>query len=504
METSGEKQKVVVRGIVPGDREPLTVWKKIENPPLYFAHTLKRMLAERGIKVRGRARVGTVSSHAMALYVAQSESLDLILKKLNKVSSNFIAEQLVKTLGAEARGVPGTFANGIDVVEEFLEREVGIQRGSYVMRNGSGLNDTNRFSAVQINRLLRFMYEKFPLAPEFLSSLGIAGKDGTLRYRFEGSDAVGRLRGKTGTLENVSALSGYVQSMGGERFAFAMMVNDYTGRSAQIVQGLDALGVAVAASGTLQGPSRAAAAMITQESVQGPLDEASSRIRTYLSLGKQADRRNTPFLRTALRTEKDPAVRAVVAESLYQSNPDDYVAARILLDSFAANEAVYGRLRKIALLLDIEVPGFPSVVELAAQGNSDALSRLIELGSAAAGDEAAQKDVSEGLAEVSRTAPDELLAALRSAESAERDTATTLLAKGLTKAADPEHPFWPALRKMNGSVDERAASFAKELEVAMSRKMAAEKVPVIQPAAVNESKSPEPQSSPRPAIRPGG
>jgi D-alanyl-D-alanine carboxypeptidase/D-alanyl-D-alanine-endopeptidase (penicillin-binding protein 4) len=221
-------------------------------------------------------------------------------------------------------------------------------------------------------------------------------------------------------------------------------------------------------------------------------------------LGKQADRRNTPFLRTAWRTEKDPAVRAVVAESLYQSNPDDYVAARILLDSFAANEAVYGRLRKIALLLDIEVPGFPSVVELAAQGNIEALSRLIELGSAAAGDEGAQKDVSEGLAEVSRTAPDELLAALRSAEFAERDTATTLLAKGLTKAADSEHPFWPALRKMNGSVDERAAAFAKELEVAMSRKMAAEKVPVIQPAATNESKPPEPQTSPRPAIRPGG
>jgi D-alanyl-D-alanine carboxypeptidase/D-alanyl-D-alanine-endopeptidase (penicillin-binding protein 4) len=438
------------------------------------------------------------------LYVGQSESLDLILKKLNKVSSNFIAEQLIKALGAEGRGVPGTFAKGIEVVEEFLEREVGIQRGSYVMRNGSGLNDTNRFSAVQLNRLLRFMYEKFPLAPEYMSSLGIAGKDGTLRYRFEGSDAVGRLRGKTGTLENVSALSGYVQSMGGEKFAFSMLVNDYTGRSAAIVQGLDALGAAVAASGTLQGPARAAAAMITQETIQGPLEEATSRIRTYLSLGKQADRRNAPFLRTAWRTEKDPAVRAVVAESLYQSNPEDYVGARILLDGFAASEAVYGRLRKIAHLLGVEVPGFSSVVELAAQGNLEALSRLIELGTAAAGDEPAQQEIAEALGEVSRTAPEELLGALRGAGSAEREKATTLLAKGLAKAADPDHPFWPALRKMNGSVDERAAQFAKDLEIAMARKMAEEKAPVIQPAAASGTNVPPPDPSTKPTLRPGG
>ena len=100
------------------------------------------------------------------LHVAQSETFDLVLKRLNKVSSNFVAEQLIKTLGAEVSGPPGSFTKGIDVVEDFLQREVGIPRGSYVMKNGSGLNDANRFSASQIGKLLRFMYERFPLAPE--------------------------------------------------------------------------------------------------------------------------------------------------------------------------------------------------------------------------------------------------------------------------------------------------------------------------------------------------
>ena len=88
-----------------------------------------------------------------------------------------------------------------------------------------------------MDRLLRHMYERFPLAPEYLSSLGIAGKDGTLKYRFDGTDAVGRLRAKTGTLENVSALCGYVQSVGGEKFFFSIMVNDYAGRAGPVVAG---------------------------------------------------------------------------------------------------------------------------------------------------------------------------------------------------------------------------------------------------------------------------
>jgi len=504
LEPAGEKVKVFARGSVPSERGALSVWKKVDQPPLYFGHTLKRLLAERGIKVKGRVRVGVAPQQARMLYVAQSETFDLILKRLNKISSNFVAEQLIKTMAAENKGVPGNIQKGIEVVEDFLEKEVGIPRGSYVMKNGSGLNDTNRFSAGQINRLLRFMYDRFPLAPEYLSSMGIAGKDGTLRYRFEGSDAIGRLRGKTGTLENVSALSGYVQAVGGEKFAFAMLANDFSGRSGPIVQGLDALGAAVAASGSLQGPGKAVAAMMSQETVVGPLEEATSRVRTYLTLGKQGDKRNIPFLRTAWRSEKDPAVRAAVAESLYQSNPEDYLGARALLDSFSASDAVYGRLRKVAKVLGVEVPGFSSIVELAAQGNGEALSRLIEMARAGQGDESAQGETAEALAEVSHTAPDELLIALRGAPASDRDSTTTLLARGLAKAADAEHPFWPSLRKLMGAVDPNLSAFAKEMEAVMSQKIAREKAPPVQPASASPPNPPPPPSAQKSDSRPGG
>ncbi len=474
---SGDKQRIVVRGQLPPDQGSVSVYKKIDNPPLYFGFTLKEMLKTRGIKVKGRVKLGPSPSRAKLMYVAQSDTFDIVLKRLNKLSNNFVAETLLKTMGAELKGAPGTFSKGIEVVESFLERDVGISRGSYVMKNGSGLNDANRFSAAQMSRILRHMYDRFPLAPEYLSSVGIAGKDGTLKYRFEGSEAVGRLRAKTGTLENVSALSGYVQAAGGEKFIFSMMVNDYPGRSGPIVQGLDALGAAVAATGSTLGPSRAVAALADSSRPGSELGAVASRIKTYLELGKQRDQRNISFLRTAWRSERDPAVRAVLAESLYQSNPNDYLGARTLLDSYSASGEVYGRLRAVAKELAVEVPGVGSMVELAASGNAEALARVVELAGASRGDGQAETELSEALGEVARTAPEELIVALRESDIPERDVAVSLLARGLVQVGDAEHPFWKSLRKQLGASDPALVTFVRSLDASLSQKVAEQKAP---------------------------
>lgn len=476
-DAAGAQQKIVVKGQVPQGGSYMSVYKKIDNPPMYFGQTLKQMLTARGVKVRGKVKPGVTPQKAKLVYVSHSDTFDIVLKRLNKMSSNFIAETLLKTMGAEVRGAPGTFANGIDVVEDFLAREVGIPRGTYVMKNGSGLNDTNRFSAAQLDRVLKYMYERFPMAPEYLSSLGIAGKDGTLKYRFDGTEAVGRLRAKTGTLENVSALSGYVQAAGGEKFIFSMMVNDYPGRSGPVVRGLDSLGAAVASVGSTMGPGRTVAELASEEKSSTPMAEVTSRVKTYLALASQRDARNIGFLRTAWRSERDPAVRAVVAESLYQSNPQDYLGVRTLLDSYSAGTDVYGRLRSVARELSVEVPGLGSMVELAASGNAEALARVIELAGASAGDATSESEMAEGLGAVARTAPEELVQALRTASAKDREAATTLLARGLVQAGDAEHPFWKGLRKSLGSTDAKLAEFSRTLEGALSRKVAEAKAP---------------------------
>nr|WP_255671689.1 D-alanyl-D-alanine carboxypeptidase/D-alanyl-D-alanine-endopeptidase [Corallococcus sp. AS-1-6] len=505
----GDKQKIVVKGQVPDERGAVSVWKKIDNPPMYFGYTLKQLLTSRGVKVKGKVKSGLAPSRAKVVHVAQSDTFDIVLKRLNKLSSNFVAETLLKTMGAELRGQPGSFTKGVDVVEEFLDRDVGIPRGTYVMKNGSGLNDANRFSTAQVDRLLRHMYERFPLAPEYLSSLGIAGKDGTLKYRFDGTDAVGRLRAKTGTLEGVSALSGYVQSAGGEKFSFSIMVNDYAGRAGPVVAGMDALGAAVAATGSTLGPGTALASLNEGQKPQGGLPDIANRVKTYLELGRQRDQRNIGFLRTAWRSERDPAVRAVLAESLYQSNPHDYLGTRTLLDSYAATDDVYGRLRQVAHALSVGVPGVSSMVELASGGNTEALARVLELcrAAGAARDLEAQDELADGLGEVARTAPEELVTALRAASAVERDATVPLLAQGLVKAGDTTHPFWKSLRKLgSGGTDPQLVAFAKGLDSTLTTQTAeartaqrAQPVQVVAPASATPNVVPASG-----VLRPGG
>lgn len=498
------RQKITVDGVVPVEKGAWSQWRKIDQPALYFGFTVKELLKQRGVKVKGRIRVGTVPPGQKMLHVAVSDTLDIVLKKLNKHSSNFVAEQLIKTLGAEKRGAPGSTANGIAVVEDFLAQDVGIARGSFVMKNGSGLNDANRFSATQTNKLLAYMAKNFPLMPEYLSALGIAGKDGTLKYRFEGSDAVGRLRAKTGTLENVSALSGYVQAVGGERFVFSVMVNDFPGRASTVVRHIDALGAAVAATGTSSGPSAAVASMTQSKSVVGPFAELRSRMKTYVTLAQKGERKSVPFLRTAWRSETDPALRAVIADALYQLEPREPSSAHMLLESALATDDVYGRLRKAAEADGLDVPVLPSLVELASAGSVDAAARLFEFVRASESDARASAWLSEQLAVVATDAPQELLLALKSSPQGERDAAVDSLVAGLVKAAQPDAPLWPKLREAQGSPDPAMVAFAKGLEATLSQKIAEARAPSAVVAAPSPADTPAPVPVEPPEPTPGG
>jgi serine-type D-Ala-D-Ala carboxypeptidase/endopeptidase (penicillin-binding protein 4) len=496
------RQKIEAKGVVPVDKGTWSVWKKIDQPALYFGFTLRALLTQRGVKVKNKLRGGVVPYGQKMLHMAQSDTLDIVLKKLNKHSSNFVAEQLIKTIGAEGRGAPGSHAKGIDVVEDFLERDVGIVRGTYVMKNGSGLNDANRFSANQTNKLLVHMMQHFQVMPEFISSVGIAGKDGTLKYRFEGSDAVGMLRAKTGTLETVSALSGYVKSVGGELFVFSIMVNDFAGRAGTVVPNIDALGAAVAASGSKGGPSAAVAAL-TPSTVIGPFEELKVRLQTYVGLAQKGEKRNVALLRTAWRSEKDPAVRAIIADALYQSDPREGANVRTLLDSALATDDVYGRIKKASLEAGFDLPVLPSLVELASAGNVDAAARLFEFVRVDASDERASAWLSEQLAVVATDAPQELLLALKSTPEADRVVIIDSLVRGLVKAAQPEAPLWGVLRQSQGAADPSMVMFARGLETTLSLKIAEAKAPGLPTVVTVPMNTGQPSSNPTTPV-PGG
>ena len=221
------RETLVVQGkISHKSKYGLSAYVNVNNPSLLTTATFKDALQQVGITVKGKAVVGTLPKKPRRLAVYDSEPLSSIICESNKSSSNFVAEQILKTLGAEVFGLPGTTLKGVQAVQEFLA-ELGVQPDAYILENGSGLSRKNRFSAEQIVTLLTYMYDDFAVKAEYLASLAVAGVDGTLRRRMQDTQAERRLRAKTGYVRNVSCLSGYAASQDNETFAFAILLNNY-------------------------------------------------------------------------------------------------------------------------------------------------------------------------------------------------------------------------------------------------------------------------------------
>jgi len=199
---------VTVRGRIADNRDDYVDLRRLADGSLLAASVLRSAFGDFGIELTGRVRNGNVAAPTM-LAEHISAPLSEVCRISNKPSNNFVAEAIYKTLGGEMYGAPGTLAKGTRAVTDFLTSE-GIKPGAYKIVNGSGLTHENRITPQDLSSLLRKLYYDISVAPDFLTSLAIAGIDGTIRNRFMGTDAVGLVRAKTGTLNGVSALSGYV------------------------------------------------------------------------------------------------------------------------------------------------------------------------------------------------------------------------------------------------------------------------------------------------------
>jgi D-alanyl-D-alanine carboxypeptidase/D-alanyl-D-alanine-endopeptidase (penicillin-binding protein 4) len=199
---------ITVRGRITDNRDDYVDMRRLADGSLLAASVLRSAFGDFGIEITGRVRAGNVAASTM-LAEHVSAPLSDVCRISNKPSNNFVAEAIYKTLGGELYGAPGTLAKGTRAIMDYLT-SAGIKPGAFKIVNGSGLTHENRITPQDLSSLLRKIYYDLSVAPEFMSSLAIAGIDGTIRNRFMGTDAVGLVRAKTGTLNGVSALSGYV------------------------------------------------------------------------------------------------------------------------------------------------------------------------------------------------------------------------------------------------------------------------------------------------------
>lgn len=195
---------------------------RVREPATWAATLCTASLRAAGIKVTGDPGSGRVPDTTRLLKRQYSAPLSILLKRMNKASDNFFAEMLLKGLGKDFYG-EGSTAAGAEASREAL-RVCGVQDGTYVVEDGSGLSYGNRLTARGIVKLLGAMRQRDDFKT-YYDSLAIAGKDGSLRQRMRGTAAAGNARAKTGTLNIASCLSGYVKSRNEHRVAFAILLN---------------------------------------------------------------------------------------------------------------------------------------------------------------------------------------------------------------------------------------------------------------------------------------
>ena len=189
------------------------------TPALAAAKQFRAALRSVGIAVAGRVRVGVTDPAAEQLATTSSAPLSRIVGFMNRESDNFTAEILLKQLGAVDEGA-GTSAAGAKVVRRVLAG-AGVPLAGVRIVDGSGLSPRNRLTAAALIGTLLAAWRDPVIHAPFVQSLAVAGVSGTLEHRMERRPARGAVLGKTGTLRESSALSGYVRG----RFAFAVLHN---------------------------------------------------------------------------------------------------------------------------------------------------------------------------------------------------------------------------------------------------------------------------------------
>ncbi|MBI3909362.1 MAG: D-alanyl-D-alanine carboxypeptidase/D-alanyl-D-alanine-endopeptidase [Armatimonadetes bacterium] len=237
------RNEIVVAGQMPLGAEPRTLPVTVEEPALFAGWTFRHELTRQGVRATPLPELRAAPPTARVIARHASPPLLEILLRFIKPSNNLIGEMLLKALGRERCG-EGSTAAGLAEVEAFL-REQGIDANSFCFKDGSSLSRLNLVSPRALVQLLQAM-RRHRHARMFLDSLPVAAVDGTLRRRMASTAAASNLRGKTGTLTSVSALSGYLRCAGGEELVFSILTNNYPGPAADLKQMEDRLAVALA------------------------------------------------------------------------------------------------------------------------------------------------------------------------------------------------------------------------------------------------------------------
>jgi len=219
----GAEKQLIVKGQFSVNCKPRYLMRLLSSPEQHAYDAFRNFWQTSQGNFHGILKQGQVESGDELFHSYVSPTLGEQIRLINKWSNNVMTRQLLLTTGAERLGAPATLEKGREAVLSVLSQQ-GIDVADLIIDNGSGLSRKSRISARQMSQLLAAAYRD-PFMPEFMSSLSLPGLDGTLASRFKHEDLKGRSHLKTGTLNRVTAIAGYMLNRHGRRLVIIIQHN---------------------------------------------------------------------------------------------------------------------------------------------------------------------------------------------------------------------------------------------------------------------------------------
>ena len=225
----GELNRFTLTGCMPQRADPLPLAFAIQDGASYAAAILKNELQQAGIDLSGTLMRQTNPSPAgTVLAQTSSAPLHALLKIMLKKSDNMIADTVFRTIGHHYFNVPGTWRAGSDAVRQILRQQAGVDLGNTIQVDGSGLSRHDLLSPATMMQVLQYIGQHDQTL-DFISMLPLAGYDGTLMYRagLHEAGVDGKVSAKTGSLQGVYNLAGFITTASGQRMAFVQYLSGY-------------------------------------------------------------------------------------------------------------------------------------------------------------------------------------------------------------------------------------------------------------------------------------
>ena len=231
---SGTSMRAGFSGTYPAGCGEKTWNVSLFSHPDYVYGVFRQLWQEAGGSLKGGVRDGGVPPGAQLLFATESPSLSEVVRDINKFSNNVMARQLFLTLSAQTLKPPGRNDRSFEVVQSWLAQRALALPG-LVMDNGSGLSRTERISAAGMARVLEAAFYS-AVMPEFIASLPLVAFDGTMRRRLKTDGVAGRAHIKTGSLNDVRSIAGYVLDQNGRRQMVVFFINHANASKGQAAQ----------------------------------------------------------------------------------------------------------------------------------------------------------------------------------------------------------------------------------------------------------------------------